>query len=326
MKNFKKVSIISLAILFIFNLASPISVSAATTPSLGSANSFAILSSTFTSSLGTTVITGDLGYTTLSGAGTNTINGTTHVADAKYNQAGIDQSAALTNLASQNCTYTFPDGPIDLAADTTHGPIGVYTPGVYCTSGAASVGTAGITLNGLGTYIFRINGALTTVANSKVTLNGASACDTFWLPTAAATLGADTNFSGTIIDASGITVGANTTWSGKALAFGATVTTDADTISSPTCTIIVPIIISAPVVTPTSTPVLTTPTIVTPISAPIVIQAEVPVLTTSVVTPKLPNTGITSSNSTPWNVIIPVGLLITLLSLYLVRKKIANLV
>lgn len=103
-----------------------------------------------------------------------------------YATAGIDQSNLLTGLNSQACTFTFASGAIDLATDTTHGPIGVYTPGVYCTSGpgAASIGTGGITLNGSGTYIFRINGALTSVANSVITLsNNASACDVFWTPT-----------------------------------------------------------------------------------------------------------------------------------------------
>lgn len=127
---------------------------------------------------------------------------------------------------------------IDLATDTSHGTIGVYTSGVYCTaaSSAASIGAGGITLSGGGTYIFRITGALTTVANSVVTLaGGASACDLFWTPTAATTLGANTTFAGTNIDAAGITIGSTVTWTGRALAFGGTVSTDVDTITVPSC-------------------------------------------------------------------------------------------
>jgi hypothetical protein len=56
---------------------------------------------------------------------------------------------------------------------------------------------------------------------------------------------------GTDIDASGITVGSTTNWTGRALAFGGTVTTNADTISVPSC--------SAPVVIPP------TPTLVPPL-------------------------------------------------------------
>lgn len=94
-----------------------------------------------------------------------------------------------------------------------------------------------LTLSGSGTYIFRAVGALDSTAGAVVTLSdGASACDVFWTPSAATTLGANTNFSGTVIDDAGITVGANTTWEGRALAFGGTITTDTDTITVPNCT------------------------------------------------------------------------------------------
>ncbi len=227
-----------LALSFVLGLAGPMAAFAATTPSLGMAGTFGVLSSTFTRNVGLTTITGDLGYTTLSGGGTHTVSGTTHVADATYNQAGTDQGTALTNLNSQACTFTFASGAIDLATDTTHGSIGVYTPGVYCTAAAsaASIGTAGITLSGAGTFIFRINGALTSVVNSAVRLsNSASSCDVFWTPTAATTLGANSTFIGTDIDNSGITVGNSALWTGRALDFATTVTTDTATINS-TCT------------------------------------------------------------------------------------------
>ncbi len=237
MKNINRNSIITLAaILFFAAAVSPITALAATTPSLGAASTFGILGSTYTNTAGGTSIIGDLGYTT-GPAVAPTVSGTTYIADGTYNQAGTDQGTALTNLNSQPCTFTFAAGAIDLAADTTHGPLGVYAPGVYCTQGAgdASIGTAGITLSGSGTYIFRINGALTTVANSGVTSsNGASANDVFWTPAAATTLGANTAFVGTDIDASGITIGSTVAWRGRALAFGGTVSTNADTITVPT--------------------------------------------------------------------------------------------
>lgn len=225
--------VISLA----FGLAGFKPVSAATTPSLGIAATFGILSSTYTNTVAGTTINGDLGYTT-GPAVAPTVSGTTYTAlDAAYAQAGIDQGAALTALAAQPCTFTFAPGPIDLATDTTHGPIGVYTHGVYCISGAASIGTAGITLSGAGTFIFRIDGALTSVANSAVRLaNGASVCDVFWTPTEATTLGANSTFVGVDIDDSGITIGSTSNWTGQALAFGGTVTTDTDTITVPICT------------------------------------------------------------------------------------------
>lgn len=109
-------------------------------------------------------------------------------------------------------------------------------PGVYCVVGAMSINSApGITLSGTGTYIFRSSGAFTTADNIKVELTGgASACDVFWTPTAT-TLGADNSFVGTVIDDAGITVGANTVWLGRALAFAETVTTNTAIITVPTC-------------------------------------------------------------------------------------------
>ena len=213
-------------------------VYAATSPVLGQAASFVILSSTYTNTVGGTTLNGDLGYT-IAPASTPTVNGTTYSPPStKYSTAGTDQNSALAALNSQPCTYTFAAGAVDLATDTGHGTLGVYTPGVYCTTAAsaASIGSGGITLNGSGTYIFRMDGALTTVANSVVTASGgASACNVFWTPTAATTLGANSTFLGTDVDASGITIGSTVNWTGQALAFGGTVTTTTDTMTVPTC-------------------------------------------------------------------------------------------
>lgn len=231
--NYKPSVLTSIAIALLLAVSGPQIASAATTPSLGTAGLYGILSSTFTRNIAVTSIVGDLGYTTLGGSGSHTVTGATVIVPPA--QAGIDQNSASTTLASQPCTFTFAPGAIDLATDTTHGAIGIYTPGVYCTaaSSAASVGTAGITLTGAGTYIFRIFGALTSVPNSAVRLaSGASSCDVFWSPAAATTLAANTTFMGTVIDDAGITVGNTTTWFGRALAFGGTVTTDTDTINT----------------------------------------------------------------------------------------------
>lgn len=238
MKRLTQYSLLTLFIAVAFAIGFAGQSFAATTPSLGDSTTFGILSNTYTNTAPGTTISGDLGYTT-GPATAATVNGTTHVADSTYNQAGIDQGTALSSLNSQPCTFTFASGAVDLSTDTTHGSIGVYTPGVYCTaaSSAATIGSGGITLSGSGTFVFRINGALTTVTNSVVTLaNGASTCNVFWTPTAATTLAATSTFGGTDIDASGITIGSTVTWPGRALAFGGTVSTSVDTITVPTCT------------------------------------------------------------------------------------------
>jgi hypothetical protein len=240
-----------MAVAFTIGLVNKNTALAATTPSLGAATSFGVLSSTYTNTTAGTTINGDLGFTTPP-AVAPTLNGTQFVS-AAANQAGTDQGAALSALASQACTFTFPDGAVDLATETTHGTIGVYEPGVYCTTAtsAASIGTAGITLTGGGTYIFRINGALTSAPNAVVTLaGGASACNVFWTPTEATTFAANSVIVGTVIDASGITMGNASTLLGRALAFGGTVTTTNDTITVPSTCAVAPVVVPTPVVTP----------------------------------------------------------------------------
>lgn len=216
------------------------SASAATSPSLGEAGFYGILASTYTNTAVGTTVYWDIGYTTPPAVPATVVNGIVHVADANYEQAGLDQATALANLNSQAGSspgFTFAPGAIDLASDVTHGTVGVYTPGFYDIDGAADIGGGGtITLDGAGTYIFRMDGALGTSANSIVTyINGASPCDVWWIPTAATTLGANSTFVGTVIDASGITIGDTVAWEGRALAYGGTVSTVRDTINKPPC-------------------------------------------------------------------------------------------
>lgn len=227
------------AALTIFCLSGTGAALAATSPSLGQAATYGILSSTYTNTTAGTTVNGDVGFTT--GAPVRPVGiQTNYGSGAPYSTAGTDEGSAASALASQLCTVNFAPGAINLATDTTHGPIGVYAPGVYCSVGAMNIGGP-IILSGSGTYIFRPTGALTSDPGAVVTLTGASVCDVFWTPTQATTLGPNNTFFGTVIDDSGITVGANTTWTGNALAFGGTVVTDTDTITAPTtCTPVLP--------------------------------------------------------------------------------------
>jgi hypothetical protein len=279
-------------------------VIAATTPDLGQTASFGILSSTYTNTVGGTTINGDLGYTT--GPETApTVNGTTHDSDGTYTQAGIDQGAALVDLNNQPCDFSYAPGAIDLATDvTTPDGVGEFTPGIYCIDGAASIGGGGtITLTGAGTYVFRMTGALNTTAGSVVTLaGGASACDVFWTPGAATTLGANSTFIGTDIDASGITIGSTVTWTGRALAFGGTVSTTTDTISVPTCT---------------------TPPGDDDSGDDTDSDSGGSSSSDDDIVPGLPHTGNSDVISATWKIIILAGVIIVLYSLYIVREKLA---
>jgi len=218
---------------FVLGLAGPLAASAATTPSLGAAETYGILANTYVNSTATTV-NGDVGFSSgpsVAPAGVHNSYGSV----GQFGSAGSGQGSATSALAVQPCTFTFPSGTIDLSTDTTHGSAGVYAPGVYCSGGDMRVGGA-ITLSGSGTYIFRPAGALTSTAGASVTLSGAAACDVFWTPGNPTVLAMNTTFVGNVIDNAGITVGANSTWQGRAMAFySGTVSTDTDTISLPSC-------------------------------------------------------------------------------------------
>ena len=211
---------------------------ATTTPTLGVAATYGVLSSTYINTSASTAINGDIGFTTspaVTPLGTHPNYGSA----GPYSAAGTAQAAALANLNGQGCTFTFDIGAVVLSTNTQHGS-SIYTPGVYCIDGAVSIGST-ITLSGAGTYIFRSTGALNAEGSSIVTLAGASADDVFWTPNGATTLNANSTFIGNVIPVSQpITLLDNVSWTGRALAFGGTVTTgSADTItvpgSEPTC-------------------------------------------------------------------------------------------
>ncbi|MHB8546985.1 MAG: ice-binding family protein, partial [Nitrosotalea sp.] len=201
---------------------------ATSAPNLGAAGTFGILASTYTNTVSGTTINGDLGYVT-GPATAPTVTGVTHVNDATYTQAGTDQNTAISSANSQACTTN-----LGTTVDLSLVQGGIYTPGVYCTTGATSIGSGGITLSGNGIYIFQIGGTLGTVTGSAVNLiNGAQTSSVYWVPTAATTLGASSNFVGTILDALGVTIGNTVSMTGRVLAFGGTVSTTTDTITVP---------------------------------------------------------------------------------------------
>lgn len=232
MKIFTKNSFIILAVVFVFGLTA-LPATALAAIDLGTAGSFGVLSSTFTANGDVTAVTGDVGYTTLDGSGTITVTGGA-TSTPSPTQAGIDQGLALEALNALSCDYSFGSAQ-DLSLLSQ--PL---APGVYCVTGAQSIGTGGIILDGEGTYVFRSTGALDTVADSHVTLTGgASECNVFWTPLAT-TLGANTSFAGTVIDTAAITVGSTVTWLGRALSYGKTVTTDTDIITAPASCVVSP--------------------------------------------------------------------------------------
>lgn len=224
-----------LCVSFALTFVLPLPALAATSPALGGAATFGVLGGTYTNTAAGTTINGDVGFTTAPAMVPAGIH-PTYGAGAATNLARIDTLTALGQLDIQPCTFTFAPGAIDLSSDITHGPVGVYTPGVYCATGAMNIGGP-LVLSGNGTFIFRPTGALNSTAGAIVSTPSGSACQIFWTPGAATTLVANTTFIGSIVDnGTAITVGANTTVAGRLLSLGAgTVTTDTNTITVPTC-------------------------------------------------------------------------------------------
>ena len=228
---------------------------AATSPSIGTLGTYGVVSETFTNSLNTgleTAIIGDVCYTIAPTTAPISISGITVVPCPPA--VGTEQNTALSDLNAQaadlSCTNIGPAPALNAVDIDGAGPLspGTFTPGCYKsdTSMSITLGTT-VTLDGGGTYIFKSGGALTTGANSQVVaINGASACDIFWIPTGATTLGANSStsasptFLGNIFrgDAGGlsITLGHFVNLTGRLFAFGSTVTTDSNTITVPTCT------------------------------------------------------------------------------------------
>lgn len=232
------------AFIALFALAPAGAALAATAPPLGTAGTYAIVSSTFTNAntAPQTIVNGDVCYTTGPVTPPLTVTGLTSTPCLPA--VGTDQALALANLNGQACTSL---GAGAVALDSIvigANPPGTIPPGCYSSGGAMNVtASTVVTLSGAGVYVFRPGGALDTAANSAVLLTaGACASDVFWAPGGAATIGANAalsaspNFAGNIIDAAGITIGHFANVTGRMLAYGGTVTTDADTITVPVCT------------------------------------------------------------------------------------------
>jgi hypothetical protein len=228
--------------LVVLSLLVPAGALAQMSPNLGTASVFGVVSSTSTNSntAPQTIINGQVCFTT--GPVTPPLTQGT-VTTPCPPQVGLDQNAALADILGRPCTFLGAGAVALNAVIIGANPPGVIPPGCYTNGGAMNVtlGTT-VTLSGQGVYIFRPGGALNTGADSLVTLaNGACASDVFWAPVGATTLGANAalsltpTFVGNIIDAAGITIGHFANLTGRALSFGGTVTTDAVTISVPTC-------------------------------------------------------------------------------------------
>ena len=251
---------ITVVIAFLFGLTGLNIAYAATAPVLGTTSTYGIVSSTSTNSNTAlqTIVNGKVCGTTLTAPRPLTITG-----GEGSCPGGIeaDQATALNTLATQvPCTAI--DGVLNGVIINGQAP-GRFPPGCYEVTGAMTITTGTtVTLDSTATggdggdvWVFRTiaGGSFTTGASTaghpSVVLAGtASAANVFWAPAAATSLGANfeasatPTFIGTIIDNAGIGLGLFVNLSGRALAFGGTVTTNANTITVPNVDITPPTI------------------------------------------------------------------------------------
>ncbi len=205
----------------------------ATAPTLGTAQSFAVLASSTLTNTGPSTVIGDIGVSpgmAITGFPPGIVTGTVHAGDAAAAQARADVVTAYNALASDACD-------LDLTGQDLGGL--TLAPGVYCLSSAAQL-TGALTLDAQGNpsavFVFQIGSTLTSAANSSVMMiNGGQPCNVFWQVGTSATVGAGTAFVGDILALTSITLTTGANVSGRALARNGAVTMDTNQIVAATC-------------------------------------------------------------------------------------------
>lgn len=279
MKKFKfnKNSIVAgLAIASILGFYAPTTALAATNPNLGAASTYSVLAQTGITGTGT--IAGNVENNGIAAAITGLTAAMIGVGSAIYssdagNTTGTPPApttllnAAVQANASTVYTATIPGLGIEGTPIVGASLNGITRgPGVYDLVGASITLTTTLTLDGPGTYIFRVPANLTSSGSINF-INGARPCDLFWRVASDATING-TSFAGTILALAGIHFGAGVTLDGRALAVGADVTLLGTTISGPSCPTPPPAPVAASGGTPAAYPLFTITKVPSPLSLP----------------------------------------------------------
>jgi Ice-binding-like len=210
---------------------------AATSPSLGTAQSYVVLGASTVTNTGPTVVNGDLGVyagSAVTGFPPGSVTGIIHAADTN---AQLAQAANTIAFGALSATP-------NVACDTNYGAVtkdlaGLsLVPGVYCANTFELSGTLTLddTNNANGVWIFRSASTLITspgsVAKVQFLNSIGSSCNVWWKVGSSATLKTGTEFIGNILALTSIDLNTGATLNGRALAQTGAVTMDTNTIIS----------------------------------------------------------------------------------------------
>ncbi|HMH24728.1 MAG TPA: ice-binding family protein [Puia sp.] len=184
----------------------------AQTPSLGTVGDFVLFSGVgAVSNTGISQLTGNIGTNSGAISSFGNVNGVMHIADAATAQAASDLQSAW---------YTI----VNMVPTTAHLPVLGNGETIYAgvdTLAAAGSIVGSLTFDAQGNpnavFVIKTGGALTTAASATVNLiNGATACNVFWVAEGAISMATMTTMSGTLIAHNGaVDMGAGGTLEGR---------------------------------------------------------------------------------------------------------------
>jgi LPXTG-motif cell wall-anchored protein len=232
---------------------------------LGTASDYSVLGGQTVTNTGPTTVDGDLGVSpgsAVTGILPASVGGVIHADDADAADAQADLTTAYNEAAGRATTATVT---ADLGGQTLVG--GVYTADAAGTLGLTGALTLDAQNDPNAVFVFQAASTLITASASSVNLvNGAQACNVFWQVGSSATLGTNTDFVGTIMALTTISVGTDAVIEGRALARNGEVTLDSNVFTRPGCLFSAATTTTAPPAT--TTPASTTPATTAPGTAP----------------------------------------------------------
>jgi type VI secretion system secreted protein VgrG len=233
-KNY--LSIVAILVLVLALGVITFKVIAATSPSLGAAASYSVISHTNATNTGSTTVCGNIGDETGAPAdvGTLTVGPpgvinpvTPSVGDAQLANTAVFNGTGSTGI-DQTCTVSYPEDPHELSGST-------LVPGVYCANSFSLTGT--LTLSGGAGEVYIFKSASTLVTSGTANVVGGDPCNVWWRVVSSATLGTYTSLIGNILASTSISLQTGAVLNGLAFAQTGAVTMDSNTICGPVCVI-----------------------------------------------------------------------------------------